>query len=48
MSQKYLFTITLLEIKSNNKLKTNTAKAILIKLGSKTVKFTQMNTPLDL
>lgn len=45
---KYLFIITPLEIKSSSKIKNNSKKSILIKLGNKTSKCTHLNTPLEL
>ncbi len=50
MSYKYLFIITPLEItsNSNSKAKSSSAKAVLIKLGNKTAKCSQMRVPLEL
>ena len=40
--------ITPLEIKANTKIKSINSKTVLIKLGSKTAKCTEMNVPLEL
>ena len=46
--EKYLFIITPLEIKSNSKIKSSSKKSILIKLGNKTAKCTELNTSVEL
>jgi hypothetical protein len=43
-----MFRITPIEIKTSSKIKNNSSKSILIKLGSKTAKCSQLNTPLEL
>ena len=46
ITEKYVFIITPIEIKSNSKIKSSNRKSILIKLSNKTAKCTELNTPL--
>ena len=48
MTEKYLFTITPLEINSHSKLRANTKKSLLIKLGNQTARCSTLNTPVHL
>ena len=48
MTEKYLFIITPIEIKSSSKLRTNSRKSVLIKLGNKTAKCPALNSPVQL
>lgn len=46
--EKYLFIIKPLEIKSNSRIKSTSRKSILIKLGNKTAKCSELNTAVEL
>ena len=48
ITEKYVFIIRPIEIKSNSKIKSSNRKSILIKLSNKTAKCTELNTPLEL
>ena len=48
MTEKYLFIITPIEIKSSSKIRTNSRKSVLIKLGNKTAKCPALNSPVQL
>jgi hypothetical protein len=48
VTERYLFVVTPTDIKSNSKLRSNSRKSILIKLGNKTGKCCALHSSIEL